>query len=884
MKKLLCLMLAMLMLALVSCGETEETTAKTSTEATTEATTEDAYIEEPEPEEKEPDLIIEKLYGGLFGLDTAKFYIYDGKATLVQCMPGYSENDEIVIPEEVDGYPVVALGRDIPNIKEAASFNIAQNYAIIHPDSFGQPGDNGTLKIHSGIEYISPTAFDMSKIISFNVDSASTHFCDVDGVLYTKDMKTLVRVPVAMDLTIPDSVTEIAPHAFYYWRAEVKPSIEGYYASTYTVEIPKSVEKIGEGAFSALWNGEVETDSENTHFRSVNGDLYTADMKKLIAHNCMDWRDDTYALPDGVEEICSGSFFRCAHGKIVLPDSVLTIDDYAFAGRRAYNYIEIPENVERIGDGAFYSGLTGGTITITLDEKNENFCIVDGNLYTADMSVLLYHMCDGSEGLKLPDGVRKIAAFAFAFEDRSGCQHRKIELPDTVKTIGKYAFRNCELLKNIYMDGVKNIGEYAFVGCRRLEEIVIPDSVTTVKPFSFALYNNVPSCVRIPSSVTKIAKDAFSSTLTHVICEEGSAADLYFKDMDNATVCYAESVISEKSYENRNFGIGTAHYYNDEKTLDFYAASVLLDKNGVIEDCKIKGGTIYEKDFSSDVEFLVPRCIEKIRFENEILGKLDKNDSGESWAYTKLSASYHLYDPNDETKADAVIESMHKNYPITKSGMAIYALTDVSTRELEELEGYILDYTDYTYDDLEYDYQITQYEGSFSSEFAASDTNFNNPKPISYEGKTLDEVKALAAERPEAAAVVNAIENAKATSADKQSDTLEFGLIAKRIIKYDEDNRPESYYLEVAAVGVIADLNLKAVDICSDAIICVPFKDDSIATVRESNDKEWLDTLEKFNREFIGKSYTDAKHLTDSHYPKTLIDAFAQALIWDRRY
>ena len=884
MKKLLSLLLVALMLiSFVACkkdteNDADDDTAKTTNKAeiTTEPVTTEAFEEdEPIYEEKEPDLVIEK--SNFEGFDYVEFHIYDGKATFVQCIP---YDKEIIIPKEVDGYPVVAIGKDIPNIKDATDINTAQDYSIIEPAVFGQPGSCGTLKIHSNIEYISPTALSMSKIEYIEVDSANTHYRSVDGALYSKDMTTLVRVPKAMDFSIPYGVTEIAPHAFFYWYPETSrlSTVSGYEDPFFTVSIPQSVETIGEGAFAALLYGKVEVDSANKHFCSKNGALYTADMKKLIFHSCFDWSDTAYTVPYGVEEIASGAFFRCNHSQLVLTDSVKTIESYAFNGMRNTYNINIPKSVEKIGDAAFYSAWSGAA-NITVDEGNQNYVVKDGNLYNADMSTLMYHMCDGSSSLEIPSGVKRIAPYAFTNSEysRTVCAHRKIELPNTVKTIGKYAFYCCELLENIYIPSIKSIGEYAFAGCMSLKKITIPEGVTVLKPYTLYGCEKLEA-VYLPSSITKIDENNLSyyADMHTIICEKGSFADKHFTEL-GYNIQYATE---PSQYTNRKFGVGMTSFY-DEDYYDFFSvatAAVLLNENGVIEDCVIKSYSLSENsslldmlDSTNSSNYMVPRMIEKSRFENEILGKLDREDPYENWAYAKLSAFYKLEDPNDTTLAYSTRQQMYENYPVTETGMAIYVLAyDIYTREIEELEGYIKEYTDYTYDDLEYDHALTQYGMLVITR--ANEYLEDYYTNYSFIGKTLDDVKATVDEMPEAACVVKAIENADNTSADKQSDTVELGMTVS------VENSADSSGIRFSTVGAIADLSFAIVDVDSDTMLCIPFEDENVFSAKENKDSEQLSTLEIFNNVCIGLNSTTVQILSNSIYPTFLTSAIISAL------
>ena len=63
---------------------------------------------------------------------------------------------------------------------------------------------------------------------------------------------------------------------------------------------------------------------------------------------------------------------------------------------------------------------------------------------------------------------------------------KSITIPDSVTSIGSYAFSGCDQLTSITIpDSVKNIGSYAFSGCDKLTSITIPNSVTGIENRAF---------------------------------------------------------------------------------------------------------------------------------------------------------------------------------------------------------------------------------------------------------------------------------------------------------------------------------------------------------------------------------------------------------------
>ena len=88
-------------------------------------------------------------------------------------------------------------------------------------------------------------------------------------------------------------------------------------------------------------------------------------------------------------------------------------------------------------------------------------------------------------------------------------QESNFVIPDSVKSIGDYAFWGCTRLKNITMpDSVTSIGAYAFCDCTGLTNITIPDSVTSIEKEVFAGCLKLTKIV-IPASVTKINEYVF---------------------------------------------------------------------------------------------------------------------------------------------------------------------------------------------------------------------------------------------------------------------------------------------------------------------------------------------------------------------------------------
>ena len=112
-----------------------------------------------------------------------------------------------------------------------------------------------------------------------------------------------------------------------------------------SVNIPASVTEIEAGAFFHVRES-VMLDEENTSYRLIDGSLYTADGKTLLAF----FPADPYAeepqtectVPDGVETIAAYAFAESSLTTVILPSSLKKIDAYAFADTNLENMV-IPE-------------------------------------------------------------------------------------------------------------------------------------------------------------------------------------------------------------------------------------------------------------------------------------------------------------------------------------------------------------------------------------------------------------------------------------------------------------------------------------------------------------------------------------------------------------
>lgn len=202
----------------------------------------------------------------------------------------------------------------------------------------------------------------------------------------------------------------------------------------------------------------------------------------------------TLGLPAGLKSVAGFNSCPKLTG-LVLPEGLEIIEEFAFCGCDSITAIRIPASVKSIS-GSSFAGCNIAAYEI--DEKNPNYTVIDGVLFSKDLKILVAFpsaypkkhfvvpnttviigehafMDSQIESIELPNGLTTIQEWAF-----EGSHIQSIDMPDTVTSIGDGAFRFCLELEHVGLPTVlTEIPQQTFESCPRLKEMVIPSSVRT---------------------------------------------------------------------------------------------------------------------------------------------------------------------------------------------------------------------------------------------------------------------------------------------------------------------------------------------------------------------------------------------------------------------
>lgn len=387
---------------------------------------------------------------------------------------------------------------------------------------------------------------------------------DVENMfVFTPTEKGTYAVALADDLK-PTITSVVIPSEYASTRVtEIANSAFANCSNLAAIDIPDTVEKIGESAFFASGIESVvipDTVTEIGSYAFANcenlAEVDLGNNVEVIGKQSFAYTAVKYIyFPRDVREIGAGAFLSCTrlenltfYGKF---GELKTIGDSAFR-LCALKEVWIPLDATDVAENAFDDGVTIHIMQEDLDFRS----------FTSEDGLVSYEVRVGVNNkniteIIIPSFYNGLPVTSIASTEFGQCENLvSVTIPDSITEIGNNAFAVCQSLKSIIIPkSVTKIGNYIFVSCTALEALsveegnpvyhsdgnciietatntllfgcktsVIPDdgSVTKIGDNAFINCTTLVS-VTIPAPVTEIGDNAFAKceNLAEVTLSEG---------------------------------------------------------------------------------------------------------------------------------------------------------------------------------------------------------------------------------------------------------------------------------------------------------------------------------------------------------------------------
>ena len=395
----------------------------------------------------------------------------------------------------------IVLSEGVEEIGDYAFANNKLLKSVVFPSTLKKIGRGAfmnsnleSVTLPSGLEEIAEKAFFNNKLSAVTLP---TYLKTLGDYAFSNNNLKEVTLPSRLEVLGTAFVdnSELSKITFSEGLKEITSAFSG--TSIKSVVLPKSLEKIGNGAFYNL---------------------------KGLAD---------ISIPENVTSIGDEAFYNTGLTSIDLPANLKIIGRYAFSGTKLKKVV-LPSQVETIGNHAFsIESLESVHIPKSLKSVTSSYntsYIYNGSWKSVEWGEYYNAIFSGDKNLKtvtfedgiseiisglfketginkidLPSSVTKIGSSAFANSDLT-----TINLPSSLSEIQDFAFANTKLKEITIPDSVEKIGYGAFDSVKTLDKVILPTNLKEISSKTF--YKTNIAKITIPESVSSIGGIAFADT------------------------------------------------------------------------------------------------------------------------------------------------------------------------------------------------------------------------------------------------------------------------------------------------------------------------------------------------------------------------------------
>ena len=346
-------------------------------------------------------------------------------------------------------------------------------------------------------------------------------------------------------VSIPGTVTSIGVSAFNGCSGLESMScnaekIEGYAfyrcSALKTVDLGNKLESVGESAFED--DQQLKTITLPSTLKSIGSSAFN------------NIGITSLSLPSGVTSIGGGAFYSCTGltslelnfttdmsigeslfsycsglESVTITGNITSISAYMFSGCDNLSSLSIPATVTKIGNNAFdgctslnytfpssitsygnyaVAGVPLTSVTISPDVTygegvfgyNKSLRTVTVESGVTEIPAYMFNNCSNLETVVFPETLTSIGKYAFQLTGLTS-----VNFPSSLRTIGLGSFYCCKLTEVTLNDGLESVGQEAFANMSGLKTVNFPDSVTTYGSRAFACTGITSVSMKIDESM-----------------------------------------------------------------------------------------------------------------------------------------------------------------------------------------------------------------------------------------------------------------------------------------------------------------------------------------------------------------------------------------------